>query len=88
MPKVGLEEQAMRINVGTTDRIVRVAIGLALVAYALPLGVASVGWHWVGLVGMVLILTALFRNCPLYEFLGFSTCQVPAPNRNKAGSAG
>jgi hypothetical protein len=66
----------MTANVGMLDRIVRVAIGLVLLGYAMRIGFADTGWNWVGWIGVIPILTALFGYCPLYSFLGFSTCAM------------
>ena len=66
----------MQKNVGTVDQYVRIVVGLALVAFAFQDGLSIQGWHWAGLVGLVLLLTAFFRNCPLYSAVGFSTCPV------------
>jgi hypothetical protein len=30
-------------------------------------------WHWVGLLGIVPLLTAAIGSCPLYTILGLST---------------
>ena len=60
----------MKPNVGTLDRIVRIVIGLVLLAYALKLGFPDTGWNWTGWIGIVPILTALVRFCPAYALLG------------------
>jgi len=64
-------------NVGTPDRIVRVAVGVILVA--LPFLAALSGWaFWVSLVlGIVLIGTAAFSFCPIYAMLGLSSRRKP-----------
>ena len=64
----------MSKNVGTIDRIIRIVIGLVLIAYAIPLGFPSTSWNWVGWIGIVPIITALVGNCPAYSILGMSTC--------------
>jgi hypothetical protein len=64
----------MSANVGMFDRAVRVIIGLALIAYAIPLGFASSGWNWLGWFGVIPLATAIFGFCPLYTVLGLSTC--------------
>ena len=64
----------MFANVGSFDRIARVIIGLLLIAYAIPLGFAHTGWNWVGWIGVVPLLTAIFGFCPAYALLGISTC--------------
>jgi hypothetical protein len=63
----------MPVNVGTIDQYVRIVAGLALVAYALQDGLSIQGWHWAGLIGLVLLATAFFKSCPLYTALGFSS---------------
>jgi hypothetical protein len=65
-------------NVGNIDRIVRVVIGLLLIAYAIPLGFPSTGWNWVGWIGALPIMTALVETCPTYNVLGVPTCAVGA----------
>lgn len=64
----------MTNNVGTVDRIVRVAIGLVFIAYALRLGFPDTGWNWVGWIGVVPILTGVLGTCPAYSIFGLSTC--------------
>ncbi len=66
----------MPVNVGTIDQYARIVVGLALVGYALQDGLAIQGWHWVGLIGLVLLVTAFFKSCPLYTVFGYSSCQV------------
>jgi hypothetical protein len=50
-------------------------VGLALVAFAFQDGIFIQGWHWVGLAGFVLLVTAFFRSCPAYSALGISTSE-------------
>jgi hypothetical protein len=66
----------MPVNVGTIDQYVRIVVGFALVAYALQDGLSIQGWHWAGLFGLVLLVTAFFKSCPLYTTLGYSTRRV------------
>lgn len=63
----------MKANVGNVDRIIRIALGLALLSL-LYLGEGSM--KWLGLIGIVPIATAVFGVCPLYSVLGISTCPV------------
>ncbi len=60
----------MKPNVGSLDRILRVILGVAI------LGVGYYYKNWFGLIGLVPILTALFRFCPAYLPFGLSTCAV------------
>lgn len=64
----------MKQNVGTLDRVVRIAIGIALLsAVALIEG----GLRWIGLVGLVPLVSGLSGNCPLYTLTGINTCPRP-----------
>jgi hypothetical protein len=65
----------MSKNVGMIDRVIRVVLGLVLIAYAVPIGFSVTGWNWVGWIGIVPLLTALLGICPLYSMIGLSTCK-------------
>jgi hypothetical protein len=64
----------MTMNIGNIDRVARVILGIALIAYAIPLGFPNTGWNWVGWVGVIPLLTAAVGSCPLYSLAGLSTC--------------
>ena len=61
----------MKANVGTIDRVLRILVGLALIALAATHTIGA--WGYVGLVPLA---TGLFRFCPLYSLLGIRTCPV------------
>jgi hypothetical protein len=75
-PEFISRRSAMSVNVGIVDQYVRIVLGLALVAFAFQNGLSIEGWHWAGLIGVVLLVTAFFRSCPFYSGLGISTCAV------------
>jgi hypothetical protein len=56
------------------DRVVRIALGLALIAFALGFIGPLTSLKWVGWIGMIPLATALVGICPLYTILGLSTC--------------
>jgi hypothetical protein len=58
----------MKQNVGGIDRILRIIVGLALVAWALMGGPV---WAWIGVVPLA---TGLVGFCALYPLLGINTC--------------
>ncbi|NWG30265.1 MAG: DUF2892 domain-containing protein [Rhodocyclaceae bacterium] len=58
----------MKQNVGGIDRVLRIIVGLALVAWALMGGPA---WAWIGVVPLG---TGLIGFCALYPLLGINTC--------------
>ena len=61
----------MKTNVGGIDRILRIVAGLALIALTLAGTIGAWGW-----IGIVPLLTGLFRTCPLYSILGMNTCPL------------
>jgi hypothetical protein len=61
----------MKANVGGVDRILRIVLGLALLAMFFT---AEGTLKYVGLIGVVPLLTGLVRFCPLYTLLGVSSC--------------
>jgi len=67
----------MKINVGGIDRVVRVVVGLALIAFALGFLWPGTGWNWVGWIGVIPLATGAVGSCPLYSVLGMSTCAMP-----------
>jgi hypothetical protein len=60
-------------NVGSTDRIVRVVLGLGV----LSLAFAGPTTPW-GYLGLIPLLTGAVGSCPLYTLLGLSTCTSKA----------
>ena len=70
----------MTSNVGTIDRVIRALAGIALVAAAflsgLPIFDGALLKYGSGIVGLVLIVTAAARFCPLYRILGVGTCRL------------
>lgn len=58
-------------NVGGIDRLLRIALGAALIVLTV-MGKLPV-WGWVGVVPL---LTGLFSTCPLYSLIGVNTCPI------------
>jgi len=57
----------MKQNVGSTDKIIRIILGITI---------AALGYYyksWWGLVALVPLLTAFAGFCPIYPVLGFRT---------------
>jgi hypothetical protein len=59
----------MKTNEGTVDRVLRVVVGLTLIA----LSVTGTVGAW-GYIGIVPLLTGAVGFCPLYTVLGINTC--------------
>jgi hypothetical protein len=67
----------MRANVGGIDRVLRIVIGIGLLALMLVLEGNA---RWWGLVGIVPLATGLLGSCPAYTLLGLSTCPLERKN--------
>lgn len=59
----------MNVNVGSTDRIIRIVAGLALIAWAALFN--GPVWAWIGVLPLA---TGIFRICPAYSIFGMNTC--------------
>lgn len=64
-------EKIMKINVGSVDRIMRIAAGLILIGLTLAGQIGVWGW-----IGVMPLLTGIFRFCPAYALLGIKTCPM------------
>jgi hypothetical protein len=58
----------MKSNVGTLDRVLRLVVGLVLIALVVTDRIGM--WGWIGVVPLV---TAAVGYCPLYQLLGMRT---------------
>jgi hypothetical protein len=61
----------MTTNIGSTDRLLRLVVGLALLSLVVLL---EGNVRWIGLVGIVPLATAFLRWCPAYTLFGIDTC--------------
>lgn len=70
----------MTTNVGTLDRILRAALGLGLLYLAFLSGVPAFEGglmkYGAALVGIVMLVVASTRVCPIYSLFGLKTCRV------------
>jgi ABC-type transport system involved in multi-copper enzyme maturation permease subunit len=64
----------MKANVGGVDRVVRLVVGIVLLA----LGIFAISgvWQWLSIiVGAILLLTSLISFCPINSLLGVNTAK-------------
>jgi hypothetical protein len=60
-------------NVGMTDRIIRIVIGIILLA-AFALKMVAAPWSYlVALIGLIALVTGAVGTCALYSILGMNT---------------
>ncbi len=57
----------MKCNVGKTDRLLRVFVGVLILA------LGFLFQNWFGIIGIVPLATGLIRWCPAYVPFGFNT---------------
>lgn len=65
----------MKANMGMADRIIRIAITIAIVVLYLNGVISGVAGILLLALAMVFLLTGLIGTCPLYRLLHISTCQ-------------
>lgn len=65
------DSKLLPANEGSTDRVVRAVLGVALLSL-LVIGPVP-GWGLIGLLGLVPLFTAAVGSCPIYTLLGIST---------------
>ncbi|MGC9128117.1 MAG: YgaP family membrane protein [Acidithiobacillus sp.] len=66
------EEIQMQVNEGSVDRVLRVVVGIMLIA--LVFVGPKTPWGWIGLLPLI---TGLVGVCPAYSLLGIRTCKLP-----------
>ncbi|SFR32315.1 YgaP family membrane protein [Litoreibacter janthinus] len=70
----------MATNVGKIDRVFRLILGIVLVAAPFVSGMALFNSTIVTAIsliaGVVMLVTAAARTCPLYSIFGIKTCKV------------
>jgi hypothetical protein len=61
----------MKTNVGSIDRILRIALGGGLIAWAAVFDGPALAY-----LGVIPLLTGVVGTCGLYSLLGINTCRV------------
>ncbi|HUW50958.1 MAG TPA: DUF2892 domain-containing protein [Sulfuricella sp.] len=63
----------MKANVCRIDRVLRIVVGIVLLALTFILKSESGLWLW-GLIGIIPLATGLISWCPAYALLGLNFC--------------
>jgi hypothetical protein len=67
----------MKVNEGTIDRVIRVALA-AVLFFLVFSGAVSGVWAWVaGVAGAAALVTGVLGFCGLYALIGVNTCPAP-----------
>jgi len=61
----------MKVNVGSTDRALRIIAGVILITLAAT-GIFA-PWGWIGIIPLA---TGIFKFCPIYPLFGFNSCPM------------
>lgn len=67
--RVSVKRFTMKPNVGIADKVIRIIVGLIIIALGLIYG------SWWGLIGILPIGTAIFGRCLLYYPFGIRSCK-------------
>ncbi len=66
----------MTPNIGNTEKVIRVIIGIALLSL---LFVLEGNMRYLGLIGVIPLVTVAVNWCPIWKLLGINTCPAPKP---------
>ncbi len=70
----------MTTNMGTIDRVLRLALGVFLLAAPFFSGIgflqSGLGMAVAVIVGIVMVGTSALGSCPLYTLFGIRTCKM------------
>jgi len=64
----------MKINMGSTDRIIRLVLAIAFATLYFAGSVSGIWGIVIMVVAGVFLLTGIIGTCPLYSLFGFSSC--------------
>ena len=60
----------MKKNVGSVDRWIRIVLGIVLLSL---IAFLDGGIRWIGLIGLIPLVTGILNYCPIYALLKIST---------------
>lgn len=60
----------MKANVGSTERTIRIVLGVAII------GAGLYFQSWWGAIGIIPLVTGAVSFCPLWTVFGINTCKV------------
>lgn len=73
------EEYAVKKNMGTVDRVIRLVLALAIGGAIVMNLVGGIAATILGLLALILLATSGVGFCPIYAPFGIKTCKVVNP---------
>jgi len=70
----------MGCNIGTVERLIRIALGVALLIVGYAAGLPTLAAMVVYAAGVIALVTGAVRFCPLWWLVGVNTCG-PEPRK-------
>jgi hypothetical protein len=67
----------MKTNEGTTDRLIRLILGVVLIIIGWPVLGNNIWGIILDVIGVILLITGITGFCTVYKILGISTLKVP-----------
>jgi len=66
-------------NIGNTERLIRVILGILVVAWGIK------AKNWLGVIGLIILITGIIGWCGIYQVFGKSCCSVGKNKEEKKG---
>ncbi|WP_458414391.1 DUF2892 domain-containing protein [Schinkia sp. CFF1] len=63
----------MKTNIGQSDRVIRIILAIVLFSLFFLL---EGNLKYLALIGIIPLVTAFIKFCPLYKLFGINTCKV------------
>lgn len=63
----------MKVNVGSADQKIRLLVGIVLMSFLFLL---EGNVKYIGLIGLIPIVTVFLKFCPIYVLFGVDTCNL------------
>jgi hypothetical protein len=72
-----MEEIKMKKNVGNVDKTIRIILGIGII-------VMGIGFQsWLGIIGVIPLITGIIGYCPLYSIFSISTCKISSGEKKE-----
>lgn len=73
----------MKLNIGTTDRMLRIGLGIILIVLSLSLQLSLIIKLILIAISVILIITAIVGFCPAYRVINFNSKKIDPLEKRK-----